>query len=94
MSYITDYYGKWIIKDGVEILIERSTEYIDKLKQLEESIQENNEPTIEEKINLQIAQNTAETLEALTTLNEMQKIEQAQSNAEMIELILSLQGGM
>jgi len=51
------------------------------------------EPTLEEKINLQIAQNTAETLEVLTTLNEMQKIEQAQSNAEMIELILSLNNG-
>ena len=39
------------------------------------------------------AENTAETLEAVSFLNEQQKIEQAQSNAELIELILSLQGG-
>lgn len=52
------------------------------------------EPSLEEKNNLQIAQNTAETLEVIATLNEMQRIEQAQSNAELIELILSLTGGM
>lgn len=51
-------------------------------------------PTLEEKINLQIAQNTAETIEVITLLNEMQRIEQAQSNAELIELIMTLQGGM
>ncbi|WIV11368.1 hypothetical protein [Proteiniborus sp. MB09-C3] len=51
-------------------------------------------PTLEEKINLQIAQNTAETLEVIAILNEMQRIEQAQSSAELIELIISLQGGM
>lgn len=41
-----------------------------------------------------IAQNTSETLELMTILNEQAKVEQAQSNAELIELILSMTGGM
>lgn len=45
-------------------------------------------------LEVRLAQNTAETLELISILNEQQKVEQAQSNAEMIELILSLQGGM
>ncbi len=45
-------------------------------------------------IDLATAMNTAETLEVITFLSEMQKIEQAQSNAELIELMLSLQGGV
>lgn len=45
-------------------------------------------------LEVRLAQNTAETLELVAILNEQQKVEQAQSNAEMIELILSLQGGM
>lgn len=52
------------------------------------------QPTLEERISLQIAQNTTETLELSSALNEQQKLEQAQSNAEMIELIMSLQGGV
>jgi len=51
------------------------------------------EKKIEELI-IQHAQNTAETIELLATLHELQKIEQAQANTELIELILSLQGGM
>lgn len=40
-----------------------------------------------------IAENTAETLEVVSFLNEQQKVEQAQSNVELIELIMML-GGM
>ncbi len=40
-----------------------------------------------------IAENTTETLEVVSFLNEQQKVEQAQSNAELIELIMML-GGM
>lgn len=40
-----------------------------------------------------IAENTAETLEIVSFLNEQQKVEQAQSNVELIELIMML-GGM
>lgn len=40
-----------------------------------------------------IAENTAETLEVVSFLNEQAKVEQAQSNAELIELIMML-GGM
>lgn len=42
---------------------------------------------------LKLAQNTVETLELISALNELQKIEQAQSNAELIELMMML-GGM
>lgn len=52
------------------------------------------EPSLEEKVELKLAQNTTETLELMAALNELQKLEQAQSNAELIELMLSLQGGM
>jgi len=41
---------------------------------------------------LMIAQNTAEILGVITLLNEQQKLEQAQSNAELIELIMSMGG--
>lgn len=47
-----------------------------------------------QELELKVAENTAETLELVATLIEMQKVEQAQSNAEMIELIMSLQGGV
>ena len=40
-----------------------------------------------------IAQNTIETLEIVSALNELQKLEQAQSNTEMIELMMMM-GGM
>ena len=40
-----------------------------------------------------IAQNTIETLEIISALNELQKLEQAQSNTEMIELMMMM-GGM
>lgn len=40
-----------------------------------------------------IAQNTIETLEVISALNELQKLEQAQSNTEMIELMMMM-GGM
>lgn len=52
------------------------------------------EPTIEENLSLQLAQNTAETVELIATLYEQQRIEQAQANAELIDLMLSLMGGM
>ena len=41
-----------------------------------------------------IAQNTIETLEIVSALNELQKLEQAQSNTEMIELMMMMMGGM
>lgn len=48
----------------------------------------------EQELELKLAQNTAETLELISALNELQKLEQAQSNAELIELMISLQGGI
>lgn len=51
------------------------------------------EPTLEEILELKIAQNTVETLELISAQNELQKIEQAQSNAELIELMMMI-GGM
>lgn len=51
-------------------------------------------PTKEELLELKLAQNTAETIELLATLYEQQKVEQAQANAELIELMLSLTGGV
>jgi hypothetical protein len=50
-------------------------------------------PTKEELLQIQLAQNTAETIEIMTTLHELQKIEQAQANAELIELTMMM-GGM
>lgn len=52
------------------------------------------EPTLEEKFNLQLAQNTVETVELTATLNEIQRLEQAQANVELVELLLTLIGGM
>lgn len=52
------------------------------------------EPTLEERMDLKLAQSTTETLELIVLLNEMQRLEQAQSNAELIELMMSLQGGI
>lgn len=46
-----------------------------------------------EQLLVQLAQTTAETLEVMTTLHEIQKIEQAEANAELIELMMML-GGM
>lgn len=51
-------------------------------------------PTLEDIMELKMAQNTVEMLEIITLLNEMQKIEQAQSNVELIELMMMLQGGI
>lgn len=49
--------------------------------------------TKEQELELKLAQNTAETIELLSTLNELQRVEQAQANAELIELMMML-GGM
>lgn len=47
-----------------------------------------------EQLLIQSAENTAETIEAILILNEMQKVEQAESNTELIELMTMMQGGM
>ncbi len=57
--------------------------------QLDVNLKEENEQLL-----IQSAENTAETIESILILNEMQKVEQAESNTELIELMMMLQGGM
>lgn len=50
--------------------------------------------SLEEQLELKMAQNTAETLELVSFINEQQKLEQAKSSAELIELIMSMKGDL
>lgn len=43
---------------------------------------------------IQSAKNMAETIELVATLNELQRTEQAQANAELVELMVLLRGGV
>lgn len=45
-------------------------------------------------LTLTSAQNRVETIEIISSLNEMQKLEQAQSNTELIELMMLMIGGI
>lgn len=52
------------------------------------------EPSLEEKMEIKLAENTAETVNLMYELQQAQALEQAQSNAEMVELIMSLGGAL
>lgn len=60
----------------------------------QKTIAKREDTKLKQGIDISTAQSTAKTIELLATLNEQQKIEQAQASAELIELMLSLQGGM
>lgn len=86
------------LKDVRDILIQEGKNPDDyTIKLLEQGytiILKTPEEKARDELKHQLAENTIETLELISALNELQKIEQAQSNAELIELMLSLQGGM
>ena len=52
------------------------------------------EPSLEEKMEIKLAESTAETVNLMYELQQAQALEQAQSNAEMVELIMSLGGAL